>query len=91
MCQPYGTSNIFFLVGTGSNPDLATNKLCLWDDNSKEFVAEVQFYHPIVDLKICGSWIVLADAEMCFVFNLEQESGMEHALARIPTRKCGRG
>lgn len=60
-CQSYGRSNIFFLVGSGSNPDLPRSKLSLWDDQAKEFIAEVSFFNPILYLKVVGDWVVLAD------------------------------
>ena len=41
ICQSYGNSNIFFMVGTGENADLPTNKMCVWDDQTKQIVAEV--------------------------------------------------
>ena len=43
LCQPYRNSQIFFVVGTGNNPDFLTNKLCLWDDIEKKVVSDLEF------------------------------------------------
>jgi WD repeat-containing protein 45 len=51
-CMPYLCTNIFFIVGTGQNVDMPTNKLCLWDDAAGKVVADVQFFEPIIDLQV---------------------------------------
>ena len=91
LSQPYLNSNIFFIVGTGKNVDFPTNKLCLWDDAKQSVVAEVLFAEQIVDLKVKGSWIIVASAEILRLFNLQQDSGMEIALAEIPTKITRKG
>jgi hypothetical protein len=87
----YLNSNIFFVVGTGKNVDFPTNKLCLWDDAKQSVVAQVLFAEQIVDLKVKGSWIIVASAEILRLFNLQQDSGMEIALAEIPTKITRKG
>ena len=81
LCQSYGNSSLFFLVGTINSEKFPTNKLCLWDDKTKTVVAEVQFFDPIIDLKVVGGWVILADKKMTYIFNFEQESGLDHAIA----------
>jgi hypothetical protein len=68
-------------VGTGRNSDMPSSKLCLWDDSQKEIASEVEFARPILDLKVVGEWITIVDEKMVYVFNLEQESGLEYSLA----------
>jgi hypothetical protein len=42
----------------------------MWDDQTKEFVAEVEFSKPIIDLKVVGEWIIICDEDTCYVYNL---------------------
>jgi WD repeat-containing protein 45 len=90
-CMPYLSTNIFFMVGTGENADLPTNKLCLWDDAAQKIVADVQFYEAILDLQVQGGWVAVTSAAETSVFNLDLDSGMEKALAVIPTKITRRG
>jgi hypothetical protein len=35
LCQSYDSTNIFFVVGSGTNPMYRTTSLFLWDDKEK--------------------------------------------------------
>ncbi len=83
LCQPYTNSDIFFVVGSGKNEALPTNKLCLWNDSDKKFLADIQLLNPIQDLKTSGDWVCVAEAEKLFVFNLSTEETLTEAIAEI--------
>jgi hypothetical protein len=85
LCQPYKNSQIFFVVGTGKNPDFPSNKLCLWDDIEKKVVSDLEFYQPVIDLKIVEGFVVVALGDKALVFNFESDEGMNAQMAEIPT------
>lgn len=86
LCEPYQNSNIFFLVGPGTNSELPSNRLCIWDDLKKEIAASVQFAQPIVDLKVRGDWIVVAQDTKTMVFNFTMGFSCEDdVFVEIPT------
>ena len=70
LCQSYNDTNIFFVVRIGSDQSLYNRVLAMWDDQTKEFVAEVEFSKPIIDLKVVGEWIIICDEDTCYVYNL---------------------
>lgn len=71
LCQSYRNSQIFFVVGTGygKNLDMPTNKLFLWNDELKILVAHLDFFGPIVDLKVAGEWILVAQKDKVALLN----------------------
>jgi hypothetical protein len=60
LCQSYKNSQLFFVVGTGDHIDWPTNKLFIWNDELKMKVSHLEFFTPIVDLKMVGGWILVA-------------------------------
>lgn len=47
MVLPLGESNLLFLVGGPPTPLYSPNKVVLWDDQSGQAVAELQFREPV--------------------------------------------
>lgn len=91
LCQSYNKSSLFFVVGSGNNIARPTNMLLLWDDVKKDYIAEVKFTGAILDLKVVGSWVILAEEKRLYVFNFEQDKGLDQALAEVPTKVATRG
>jgi len=48
---------------------MPTNKLCIWNDELKMLVAHLEFFGPIVDLKVVGEWILVAQKDKVALLN----------------------
>lgn len=73
LCQSYMRTQLFLVVGTGENSDWPRNKLFVWNDVEKKRVAELQFYKPIVDLLVVGSWTLVAFEDKVLPFCMEED------------------
>lgn len=73
LCQSYKNSQIFFVVGTGVNhTDWPTNKLFIWDNLLKKKMAALEFVKPIIDLKMVGDWILIAQEDKVTPLNFSK-------------------
>ena len=61
LVQLYGNSSLVFFVGNGFDANYYTNKLVMWCLKEKEALAEVEFRTQIIDLLVCGDWIIVAE------------------------------
>jgi hypothetical protein len=91
LCQPYQDSQLFFAVGTGSNAELTRDKLFLWDDIKKMKVAERVFLKPIVDLKVVGDWVAVAQEDKVVIFNFAKDLCKDYVPGGIETKINRRG
>ena len=48
---------------------MPTNKLFIWNDELKMLVAHLAFFGPIVDLKVAGDWILVAQKDKVALLN----------------------
>lgn len=55
----------------------------LWDQETKQVCAEIDFMNTITDLKVVGGWVVLIVNQMLLVFDFEAESGLETDFCKI--------
>ncbi len=63
LCQSYRNTQLFFVVGTGENGAWPTSKLFIWDNELKKKLAELEFKDSIVDLRVVGDWVVVAQKD----------------------------
>jgi hypothetical protein len=91
LCQSYRNSNIFFVVGTGANLEWPRNKLFIWNDEEKRIVSELEFFAPIVDLKVVQGWILVAQEDKVMIFNFEGIGMTQAATQEFSTKINKRG
>lgn len=84
-------TQLFFVVGTGENSDWPRNKLFIWNDAEKRRVAQIEFYQPIIDLLMVGSWVLVAFEDRVLPFNLDKDVSTSWAQNGIPTKINKRG
>lgn len=88
LCDSYKNSNIFFFVGTGTDIEYPSTKLCLWNDKSKQVVGTVQFSPnmQILDLQVLGDWIVVCFKESIKVFHFAKGFSREKVVAQYSVK-----
>jgi WD40 repeat protein len=61
-------SNILALVGGGTNPAYAKNKVMIWDDSMKKVIAELEFRSHVSLVRIYRSRILVATYNKIYVY-----------------------
>ena len=74
LAQVYNNTNLAFVVLAASTD---TNSVYLVDMKSGERLAQVQFSARVIDMILVGSYLVVAEAKMCYVFNFDSEQGLD--------------
>lgn len=63
-------------MATGSDPNLSSNVLVLWDQDRQKKVSEIEFLEPILDLHVCGRWVAVAHEKQVTLFDFESDDGL---------------
>lgn len=80
-------TNIFALVGGGSNPKWPNNKVVIWDDHAGKKDGELELHHPIRAVRLKRDRIFIASETMLVVYNFQDLS----VLLRVDTFLNPRG
>ena len=64
-------SNIFALVGGGSQPAYPPNKVILWDDYSSRIVRELTFQRSVLNVKLSDKRIYVVLRDSIWIYELE--------------------
>ena len=79
------------MVGTGENPDWERTKMFIWNDAESRKVAQIEFYKPIIDLLMVGSWVLVAFEDRVVPLNLEKDFSISQIANGITTKINKRG
>jgi len=56
----YRRSNISFIVGSPTASRFSPNKLTVWNDHDKRVVVDVDFHAPILAVRVCSEYVIVA-------------------------------
>lgn len=62
-------SNVFAIVGDGTDPNYLPNKLIVWDDFQTTPLAELEFTDEIINVRMRRNIILVATRKKSFVYN----------------------
>jgi hypothetical protein len=70
---PMHTSNLLFLLGGGRSPRYPPNKVIVWDDNTGQEAAELEFRERVRGFACRRGWLVVALRRRVVVFRIGAE------------------
>ena len=67
----YKKSNIFFLVGSGINPDYPPNRIIIWNESKKTKICCISINEKIEDFKIISDKILIYSKKRAYIYDFD--------------------